>query len=53
MDTGVSLKEKSKVKRQRYSTKFKQEAARLMIMDGLGAPEESEKLGVNRGLFYR
>lgn len=41
------------MKRKRYSAEFKREAARLMIMDGLSAPEVAEKLGVNTGLLYR
>ena len=41
------------MKRQRYTTEFKREAARLLIMDGLSAPEVSEKLGVKSGLLYR
>lgn len=40
-------------KRQKYTEEFRKEAARLMIMDGLSAPEVSEKLGVNTGLLYR
>lgn len=53
MDTGVSWKEKPKVKRNRHSAEFKREAARLMIMDGLSAPEVSKKLEVNLSLLYR
>jgi transposase len=45
--------ENPRVKRKRYSAEFKREAARLMIMDGLSAPEVAEKLGVNTGLLYR
>lgn len=41
------------MKRKRYSAEFKSEAARLMIMDGLSAPEVAEKLGVGTGLLYR
>ena len=41
------------MKRKRYSAEFKREAARLMIMDGLSAPEVSGKLDVNAGLLYR
>jgi transposase len=41
------------VKRQRYTAEFKREAARLMIMDGLSAPEVSKRLDVNTGLLYR
>jgi len=41
------------VKKRRYSAEFKREAARLMIIDGVSAPEASERLGVNTGLLYR
>lgn len=40
------------MKRQRHTDEFKKEAARLMIMDGLSAPDVSKKLGVNTGLLY-
>ena len=53
MDTGFSSKEKLTVKRKRYSIEFKQAAARLLIIDGLSAPEVSEKLGVKACLLYR
>lgn len=53
MDTGVSWKEKPKVKKQRYSIEFKREAARLMIIDGMSAPEVSEKLDVKTRMLYR
>ena len=39
--------------KRRYSTEFKQEAARLMIIEGLSAPEVGQKLGVKTGLLYR
>ena len=41
------------MKRKRYSIEFKQAAARLLIIDGLSAPEVSEKLGVKACLLYR
>ena len=41
------------MKRQRYSSEFKREAARLLVMEGLSAPEVSQKLNVNTGLLYR
>ncbi len=41
------------MKRKSYSIEFKKEAARLLIIDGLSAPEVSEKLGVKTGLLYR
>jgi transposase len=53
MDTGVSKKEKPVMKRKRYTAEFKREAARLMIIDGVSAPEVSEKLQVKTGLLYR
>ena len=39
--------------KRRYSKEFKQEAARLMIIDGLSGPEVAQKLGVKTGLLYR
>lgn len=53
MDTGVSKKENPRVKEKRHSAELKREAARLMIMDGLSAPEAAGKLGVNPSLLYR
>jgi transposase len=53
MDTGVSKKENLIVRKKRYSAEFKREAAKLMIMDGLSAPEVSERLDVNTGLLYK
>jgi len=41
------------MKRRKYTQEFKKEAARLMIIDGLSAPEVSEKLGVNTSVLYR
>lgn len=41
------------MKRKRYSVEFKKEAARLLIMEGLSAPEVSEKLGVSANMLYR
>lgn len=41
------------MRKKRYSTEFKREAARLMIIDGVSAPEVSERLGVNISLLYR
>ena len=41
------------MQRRRYSVEFKKEAARLLIIDGLSAPEVSEKLGVKAELLYR
>jgi len=45
--------ENPKMKRRRYTQEFKKEAARLMIIDGLSAPEVSERLGVNANVLYR
>ena len=41
------------MRKKRYSTEFKREAARLMIIDGVSAPEVAERLGVNISLLYR
>ena len=41
------------MKQKRYSAEFKKEAARLMIMDGLTAPEVAKKLGVHVTMLYR
>lgn len=38
--------------RQRYADEFRLEAVRLMVMDGLSAPEVAEKLGVSQNLLY-
>jgi len=53
VDTGISKKENPRVKRKRHSAEYKREAARLLIMEGLSAPEVAEKLGVNPSLLYR
>jgi transposase-like protein len=53
MDTEFSSKEKQSAKIKSYSLEFKQEAARLLIIDGLNAPEVAQKLGVTTGLLYR
>jgi transposase len=53
VDTGVSKKENPQVRKKRYSAEFKREAARLMIIDGVNAPEVAERLGVNISLLYR
>jgi transposase len=39
--------------RKRYSVEFKKEAARLLIMEGMSAPEVSKKLGVSANMLYR
>ena len=41
------------MRKKRYSAEFKREAARLMIIDGVSAPEVAERLGVNISLLYR
>jgi len=42
-----------KRKRKRYTEEFKKEAARMVIMEGMGVPEVAEKLGVSSVLIYR
>ena len=42
-----------KRKRKRYTEEFKKEAARMVIMEGLGAQEVAEKLGVSSVQIYR
>jgi len=37
---------------KKYSMEFKEEAVRLMMIDGLTAPEVSEKLDVKPGCLY-
>lgn len=39
--------------KRRYSIEFKEEAARLMIMDGLTAVEVSKQLGIHTTMLYR
>ena len=41
------------MKRKKYSVEFKKEAARLLIMEGMSAPEVSKKLGVSANMLYR
>ena len=41
------------MKRKRYATEFKKEAARLMIIGGMSAREVSEQLGTEPALLYR
>mgnify|MGYP000025280167 FL=1 len=53
MDTGVSWKEKPKVKKQKYSIEYYPGTSRLMIIEGMSAPAVSEKLDVRTGLLYR
>ena len=39
--------------KRRYSREYKNEAARLLLIDGLSAKEVSQKLGVNVNLLNR
>ncbi len=41
------------MKRRRFTTEYKQEEARLLIIDGLSAKEVSDQLGVPQYLLYR
>lgn len=41
------------MKRKSYSIEFKKEAARMLIVEGLSAPEVSQRLGVNTNVLYR
>ena len=41
------------MKRRRFSREFKQEAARMLIIEGLRAKEVSDQLGVGQNLLYR
>ena len=53
MDTGFSKREDPGMKRRRFSREFKQEAARMLIIDGLSAKEVSEQLGVAENILHR
>jgi transposase len=39
--------------KNRYSTEFKKEAARLIIIDGMSVAEASKKLGVSTAQLYK
>ena len=41
------------MKRRRFSREYKQEAARLLIIDGMSAKGVSEQLGVPQNVLYR
>lgn len=41
------------MKRKQYSVEFKEEAVRLVVMDGVSAPEVAQRLGINPNLLYR
>jgi transposase len=53
MDKGFSKRENPEMKRRRYTSEFKREAARMLIIEGLGAREVSEQLGVAENILYR
>lgn len=39
--------------RNRYNQEFKESAVRLLVLEGMSAPEVSRKLGVDSGLLYK
>ena len=39
--------------RKRYSKEFKESAVHLMVMEGMNAPQVSQKLGIGVGLLYK
>ncbi len=41
------------MKRRRFTSEFKREAARMLIIEGHSAKEVSEQLGVAENLLYR
>lgn len=41
------------MKRRHFTTAFKKDAARMLIIEGLSAQEVSEQLGVKASLLYR
>lgn len=41
------------MQRRRYTTEFKKEAARMLLIEGQSAGEVSEQLGINPKLLYR
>lgn len=41
------------MKRRRFTSEFKREAARMLIIEGLSAKDVSEQLGVGENLLYR
>ena len=53
MDKGFSKRENPEMKRRRFTSEFKREAARMLIIEGLSAKEVSEQLGVAENLLYR
>ena len=40
------------MKRQRYTAEFKQEAVKLILIDGTAVKEVSQQLGVPEGVLY-
>lgn len=40
------------MKKQRYTTEFKQEAVKMIIIDGVTVKEVSQQLGVPEGVLY-
>lgn len=53
MDTGFSAREIMRMKRRRFKTGFKEETARMLIVEGLTARELSDQLGVGENLLYK
>jgi len=53
MDAGFSKREDPGMKRRQFTREFKQEAARMLIIEGLSAKEVSAQLGVAQNLLYR
>jgi len=49
---GISSGEDLKMKRKQYSTEFKKEAAKTIIIEGTAVREVSEQLGVPEGVLY-
>jgi transposase len=40
------------MKKQRYTTEFKNEAVKIILIDGVSVKEASEQLGVPEGVLY-
>jgi len=41
------------MKRKQYSVEFKEEAVRLVVMDGVSQAEAAQRLGISSKLLYR
>jgi len=41
------------MKRKQYSLEFKEEAVRLVVMDGVSQAEAAQRLGISSKLLYR